>query len=126
MLDQQDGNAQPVADVDDQVAELAEVRMGKPGCRLVQQQQLRLADVGAREFHALALPKGESAHRDAGDRRQFEHLEQTRGPLPQQPYLAADDRQAQRVSNKHAAAARTNRKYRNSLKSLKKSALKMR
>jgi len=37
MLDQHDGNAEPVADVDYQVAELAEVRMGKPGCGLVQQ-----------------------------------------------------------------------------------------
>jgi hypothetical protein len=105
MLDQQDGNAEPVADVDDQVSELAEISVVKPGCRLVQQQQLRLTGEGARELYTLARPKGKRAHRHVRYCREFEHLEQIRGPLPQQPFLATDGRQAQRVTNKPAAAA---------------------
>ena len=38
------------------------------------------------------------------DCRQFEHLEQTLGALAQQPFLATDDRQAQRVGNEPTAA----------------------
>jgi len=105
MLDQQDRNAEPVADVDDQVAELAEVRMVKRGCRFVQQQKPWLAGERTREFHAFAPPEREDAHRRVRDRCEFEHLKQTRGPLPQQPFLATDGRQAQRIINKPAAAA---------------------
>jgi len=64
----------------------------KSGCRFVQQQQLRLAGEGARKLHTLARPKGERAHRHVRDRRQVEHLEQIRGPLPQQPFLTTDSR----------------------------------
>src|SRR5271165_4176772 len=79
--------------------------MIEPGGWFVQQQQLRLAGEGTGEFHALATPEGEHTHRQVRDRRQVELLEQTRGPLVQQTFLATDEREAQRVGNKPAAAA---------------------
>ena len=56
MLDQQDGNAQPVADVDDQVAELAGVRMGK---RMFEKSQADARRLRIRRVAAMSISVSE-------------------------------------------------------------------
>ena len=76
MLDQQDGERQPVADRQDQRAQLLDLVVVEPARRLVEQQQLRLAGKRARELDALLVPNGKSVDRRVGDRVEIEQLDQ--------------------------------------------------
>ena len=69
MLDQERRDAQPVADLPDQVTQVIDLFAIEAGRRLVKQQQLRLGCERAGQFHALAVAERQVADHAIGDLR---------------------------------------------------------
>ena len=93
MLDQQHGDAEPIADLRITSREPIQLLMVEARRRLVEQQQLRLRRQRARELDALLGAERQIGHDALGNRCQAEKLGQFRRPALQQPLFPSNQRQ---------------------------------
>ena len=105
VLDQKHGDAQPVADVADQLAERVHFLVIEAARRLVQQQQLGLAGECARQLDALLRAEGKVGHALVGRRLQAEERDQLARLFGRDSLLARHPRQAQRIGKETAPGA---------------------
>ena len=75
MLDEHDGRAHLIVDVEYETAHVLLFLEIHPGHRLIEQQQLRLRSKSSREFHALLQAVREPAHRGLADVLDLEKID---------------------------------------------------
>ena len=87
MLDQEDRDAEPVADGADEGAERRHLSVVEPARGLVHEEQLGLGREGAGRLHPLERGEGQARRRHMGDRLQAHETDRLQGGFPVGPLL---------------------------------------
>src|SRR6185437_15203831 len=99
MLDQQDAELELLADRDQQRGQLVHLAVVEAARRLVEQQQLRLANQRPRQLDPLLRAEGQRRHRHVGHILEVQQVQQAMKLLVRPTLLGPHDRQAQGVAD---------------------------
>ena len=106
MLDQQNGDAAPIADGADLIGQRVDFRVVEAAGRFVQQQQFWPLGERAGKLHPLADAERQRARRTVRDALEAEFLDQRVGALGDLLFLAPSQRHGERIGEKTAARHR--------------------
>jgi hypothetical protein len=106
VLDQEHGNAAPVADGADLIGQPIDFRVVEPAGRFVQQQQFWTFGERAGKLHPLADSERQGARRTIRNVLEAEFLDQCVGVLDDLLFLAPRERRGERIAQESAARHR--------------------